>query len=179
MEIQISFLNEDFIAQAFGVAAACCGMSWALFRSRLGMLSAQTAAGLFFTGHYFLIDAVTAALMNLLAAAQAAAAIPLGEHPRFRIVYLALLPLIAGGVWLTWGGGPSAAAALATGLISLARYQTDVLRFRLFMAVALPCWFVHNIWVFSVPGMLSDVFGMTINGAMLWRLLRSGEEGRA
>lgn len=172
MEIDAALFNSDAVAQLFGAAAAACGMSWALFRSRVGMLAAQAGAGLFFAGHFLLIDAVTASAMNLLAAGQAAAAIPLGENPRFRLVYLALLPLIAAGLFFTWSGGPSLAAALATVLISLARYQLDVLKFRFFMAVALPCWFVHNVWVFSVPGMMSDIFGMTINGVMLWRVLR-------
>lgn len=169
MEILSTDAYEVIIAQALGVAAAVCGMGWAFFRSRAGMLAAQTACGVFFTGHFLAIGADTAAAMNLLAAAQAAAALPLGKQPSFRFVYLALLPVIAFAVWLTWGGGPSLAAAAGTALISLARYQLDVLRFRLFMAIALPCWFVHNIWVLSIPGMLSDVAGMTINGVMLWR----------
>lgn len=172
MEIfgQISVI--DLTAQISGVFAAASGMTWAMFRSRTGMLATQAAAGFFFAIHYFLIGATTAAAMNILAGAQAGAAIPLGENPRFRVVYVALLPLIAIGVVLTWSGGPSAAAAAATVLISLARYQTAVIPFRWFMAAALPCWFIHNIWVFSVPGMLSDVCGMTVNAAMLWRALR-------
>lgn len=169
MEIIASDVYEVFVAQALGVAAAACGMGWALFRSRAGMLAAQACCGVLFAGHFWVIAADTAAVMNLLAAAQAAAAIPLGRKPRFRLIYLGLLPVIAAGVWLTWGGGPSLAAAAGTALISLARYQVDVRRFRIFMAVALPCWFVHNVWVFSIPGMLSDVTGMTINGVMLWR----------
>lgn len=169
MEIFSTDAYEVFIAQSLGVAAAACGMGWAFFRSRAGMLATQAACGVFFTGHFLAIGADTAAVMNLLAAAQAAAAIPLGKRPGFRLVYLALLPVLAIGVWLTWGGGPSLAAAAGTALISLARYQVDVPRFRLFMAVALPCWFVHNVWVFSVPGMLSDIVGMTVNGVMLWR----------
>ncbi len=38
------------------------------------------------------------------------------------------------------------------------------------MGMALPCWFVHNALIGSVPGMISDVVGMTINGVMLARL---------
>lgn len=174
MEIFISNAHELILAQALGVAAAACGMGWALFRGRAGMLAAQACCGGFFAGHFWLIGATTGAAMNVLAAAQAVAAIPLGERPGFRLVYVTLLPVIAVGVWLTWDGGPSLAAAAGTALVSLARYQVSVLRVRVFMAAALPCWFIHNVWVFSIPGMLSDVTGMTINGVMLWRLLRSG-----
>jgi hypothetical protein len=169
MEIMPSDAYEVFIAQAFGVAAAACGMGWPLFRGRVGMLATQACCGAFFTVHFLAIGADTAAVMNALAAAQAAAAIPLGERPGFRYAYLALLPVIAVGVWLTWAGGPSLAAAAGTVLVSVARYQVNVRRFRLFMAIALPCWFVHNLWVFSIPGMLSDVTGMIINTWMLRR----------
>lgn len=174
MEIIQSEVYEVIVAQALGVAAAACGMGWALFRSRVGMLATQACCGAFFAGHFLAIGADTAAVMNGLAAAQAAAAIPLGERPGFRLAYLALLPAIAVGVWLTWAGGPSLAAAAGTALVSLARYQVDVRRFRLFMALALPCWFVHNLWVLSIPGMLSDVTGMAINALMLRRDWRAG-----
>lgn len=180
MEIIHSDAYEVIIAQSLGVAAAACGMSWALFPSRIGMLATQACCGAFFACHFLAIGADTAAVMNGLAAAQAAAAIPLGEQPRFRLAYLALLPVIAIGVWLTWAGGPSLAAAAGTALVSLARYQVDVRRFRLFMALALPCWFIHNLWVFSIPGMLSDVTGMTINALMLrrdWRARSSVQSG--
>lgn len=160
-------------AQLAGAGGALCGMIWALFRTRTTMLAAQCGAAGLFALHYLLIGADTGAAMNLLAALQAAAAIPLGRRPRFRLVYLLLLPAIAAGLVMTWNGGPSVAAAAATALLSLARYQIALLPFRCFMAVALPCWFVHNCWVMSVPGMMSDVVGMTINGVMLWRLLRA------
>lgn len=180
MEIIDVDAYEVIIAQALGVAAAACGMGWALFRSRVGMLATQACCGAFFAGHFLAIGADTAAVMNGLAAAQAAAAIPLGERRRFRLAYLALLPVIAIGVWLTWAGGPSLAAAAGTALVSLARYQVDVRWFRFFMALALPCWFIHNLWVFSIPGMLSDVTGMTINALMLrrdWRARSSVQSG--
>jgi len=160
------------LAQGIGLAGTACGMSWPLFRSRLGLLLGQLATNLCFALHYALLGAGTGCAMNLLAAAQVAAAVPLGTRPGFRLVYLAVLPVIAAGVALTWNGVPSAFAALGFGFVSLARYQTAVRPFRLAMAAAIPCWFGHNLLVGSVPGMLSDVVGMTLNLAMLARLRR-------
>ncbi len=160
------------LAQGIGLAGSAGGMCWPLFRSRLGMLLAQLATNLCFALHYALLDAGTGCAMNLLAAAQVGAAIPLGTRPGFRLVYLAVLPFIAAGVALTWNGLPSAFAAAGFALVSVARYQLDVWRFRLIMAVALPFWFGHNVLVASVPGMLSDVVGMALNLAMLVRLRR-------
>ncbi|PWC54553.1 YgjV family protein [Azospirillum sp. TSO22-1] len=164
------------LAQGIGLAGTACGMSWPLFRSRLGMLLAQFATNLFFALHYGLLGAETGCAMNLLAAAQVAAAVPLGTRPGFRLVYLAVLPFIVAGVVLTWEGLPSLFAAMGFGVVSLARYQTAVRPFRLIMAVALPCWFAHNLMVGSLPGMLSDVVGMTLNLAMLVRPHRPAME---
>jgi len=156
------------LAQGLGLAGAVFGMAWPLFRDRFGMLMGQLAVNLCFALHYALLAAAQ------VAAAQVAAAIPLGTRPGFRLVYLAVLPFIAAGVALTWNGVPSAFAALGFGFVSLARYQTEVRRFRVAMAVAFPCWLSHNLLVSSVPGVLSDVVGMTLNLVMLARLLRPG-----
>lgn len=161
------------LATLVGFAGTACGMLWPVFRSRTGMLAAQTGAGTCFALHFLMIGAHTGAFMNLLAALQAAAAIPLGEDRRFRLVYLALLPVIFGGLLATWNGVPSLMAALATAVLSLARYQRAVVPFRALMAVALPCWFAHNYLVGSIPAMISDISGMTINGAMLISSLRA------
>lgn len=161
------------LAQGIGLAGTACGMSWPLFRSRLGMLLAQLATNLCFAVHYALLGAETGCVMNLLAALQVLAAVPLGARPGFRAVYLGVLPFIAVGVALTWEGVPSLFAALGFGFVSVARYQTAVRPFRLVMAAALPCWFGHNLLVGSLPGMLSDVVGMTLNGVMLLRVRRA------
>lgn len=161
------------LAQGIGLAGTAFGMSWPLFRSRLGMLLAQLATNLCFALHYALLGAGTGCAMNLLAATQAAAAVPLGARPGFRLVYLGVLPVVAAGVALTWNGAPSVFAAAGFALVSLARYQTEVRPFRLAMAAAIPCWFGHNLLVASVPGMLSDVVGMALNLAMLVRLRRA------
>jgi len=154
-------------------------MGWALLRGRVAMLAVQLAASLLFALHFALLGALTGSLMNVLATVQAAAAIPLGTRPGFRFVYLAVLPLIAAGLVATWQGVPSAFAAAGLSFVSLGRYQTDVRLFRLCMALALPCWFGHNVLVMSVPGMLSDVCAMAINAVMLARMGWAGRAARA
>lgn len=158
--------------QAIGLLGTVGGIAWPLFRRRSGMLVAQAAASFCFTVHYTLIGAVTAGFMNLLSSLQAAVALPLGERPEFRKLYLAILPVIAVALAVTWNGLPSAFAAGGTTMISLARYQTDVVRLRLLMLCAMPLWFAHNALVGSVPGMISDICGLLINLAWLFRHTR-------
>lgn len=160
-------------ADALGALGTLFGATWSLFRTRKGMLVAQLMIGVFFSLHYLLIGAYTGALMNGLAALQALAAIPLGTRPEFRKVYVLTLPLIAAGLWLTWTGPPSLFAALGMTFVSIARYQTDGLRFRLFMMPAIPSWAVHNWMVWSVPGLISDAFGLLFNVMNTVRDLRA------
>lgn len=171
--------SAELLAPIVGFAGTAAGMGWALFRGRVAMLAVQLAASVLFALHFALLGAATGSLMNVLAAVQAAAAIPLGTRPGFRYVYLAVLPLIATGLAATWHGVPSAFAAAGLAFVSLGRYQTDVRLFRLCMAVALPCWFGHNLLVMSVPGMLSDVSATVINAVMLARMGWAGKTARA
>lgn len=158
-------------AQIIGYLGTVSAMLWPVFHGRVALLLAQLVPSLFFMVHFWLLGGVTGAALNLLAVLQGVAAIPLGTRPNFRVAYLLILPVIAGLMAMTWNGWPSLFAALAMTLVSVARYQTGVLRFRLFMALALPCWFTHSVLLGSVPGMLADVVGMTVN---LWMLARSG-----
>lgn len=162
------------LAQAIGCFGTLGGMIWPFCRGRVTILSVQLATALCFSLHMALLGAPTGAALNLLGALQVAAAIPLGTRPNFRAVYLMLLPVIALLMAVTWTGLPSLFAALAMLFMSVGRYQTDILRLRRFMLLALPCWLVHNTLVGSLPAMLSDGVGITVN---LWMLARAGAFG--
>ncbi len=153
------------VAQLVGLCGMLGGMLWPFFRSRRAMLLVQLVPCLGFALHFALVGAPTAAALNGLAALQVLAALALGTWPASRLVYLLILPVMAA----TWTGLPSVFAAAGMALISLARYQTRVAVFRGTMLVALPCWFVHNFLVGSIPGMISDLTGMAVNA---WMLLR-------
>lgn len=156
-------------AQLVGLCGMLGGMLWPFFRTRRAMLLVQLVPCLGFALHFSLVGAPTAAALNGLAALQVLAALALGTWPAFRLVYLLILPVIAAVMAVTWTGLPSVFAAAGMALISLARYQTRVAVFRGTMLVALPCWFVHNCLVGSIPGMVSDLTGVAVNA---WMLLR-------
>lgn len=167
--------TDDMTALLLGLAGVLLNILWPLRRGRRVMLLIQALAGLCFAAHYAMIGARTGSLMNGLAALQALAAIPLGTRPGFRTVYLLTLPAIALGLALTWMGWPSACAALGMAGISLGRYQTRVLPFRVILLATIPCWVGHNILVGSLPGLLSDTL-VTISSIVglrrYWKELR-------
>lgn len=164
------------LATVIGLSGAALGVCWPLMRTRAGMLGAQLAGGCCFVVHFALIAAWTAASINVLAAFQAAAAIPLGNRPGFRLIYIATVPLIAIAVAATWHGLPSAFAGLSVLMISIARYQLDVIRFRQMMLIGMALWLAHDLLVWSVPGMLSDLFSIM---SIVWMLIWNSDRSRS
>jgi len=160
------------LASAFGVAGLVLGAVWPLFPTRTGMLAAQAGVAAAFTGHYALMGATTGSILNALIAAQALAAIPLGRDPRFRLVYLAMLPAIALVLALTWAGTTSLLSSLATALMSLARWQTRQLPFRLMMLTASPVWGLHDWIIGSLPGIIASTLTVSASLYGLWRVRR-------
>ena len=159
-------------ATLLGFAGIALNFLWPLLQGRRSMLAVQVLSGSCFVGHYALLGAATGSVMNLLAVIQALVAIPLGQRPGFRHLYLLTLPFIAVGVVLSWMGWPSLWAALAMTGTSIGRYQTRVLYFRLILLASIPCWTAHNWLVGSVPGLLSDLLVSTAGVIGLWRMHR-------
>lgn len=141
---------------------------WPFFRGRRAMLAAQAAGAFLFGLHYILVEAFTGSVMATLGGAQALLAIPLGTRPGFRRVYIGMLPIIAVGLALTWRGPASAFAALAMTIVSLGRYQTDILWFRGLLIACVPMWMGHNLIVGSIPGLSSDVLSIAGGTYMFW-----------
>ena len=158
------------LANVLGAGGVLCNFAWPLFGRRGGMLAAQATACAFFTAHFTLIGATTGATMTTLAGLQALAAIPLGTRPGFRAVYIAILPVIATVMLLSWHGLPSLFAALGLALTSVGRYQLEAKRFRTLILTSIPAWSFHNVLVGSVPGLCSDALTL-VSG--LWMLAQA------
>jgi hypothetical protein len=169
-------LETSMAAALAGAGGVALNFAWPVFRGRVAMLAVQAIACVFFATHYTLIGAATGALMTVLAGLQALAAIPLGERPGFRLVYLATLPLIAGGLAASWHGSASVFAALGLVLVSLGRYQLGTVPFRILILCSIPCWTGHNLLTGSVPGLISDAGVLSVG---LWSLRREWSEIRA
>jgi hypothetical protein len=170
----VQFLGQEQtpLALAMGLSGVALNVLWPQVKGRATMLAIQAVSGVCFLAHYALIGATTGSLMNLLAALQALAAIPLGTRPGFRVVYLLTLPAIALALAFSWTGWPSVMAALGMAGIALGRYQLSVLPFRIILMVTIPFWVAHNLGVGSLPGLLSDTLVTASSGVGLWRVLR-------
>ena len=164
--------DTGLLPNALGLLGVVCNIGWPFFRHRSAMLWGQTVGFSAFTAHFLLLGANTGALMSALGGVQAILAVPLGRSARFRMLYLAVLPVIAGAVALTWMGLPSVFSGTAMAIISVGRYQLDVVRFRVLMLVCIPFWSAHNVLVGSIPGLISDAFSFAAGAWMLWVTVR-------
>ncbi|HEV7371772.1 YgjV family protein [Arenibaculum sp.] len=158
----------DPLASLFGVIGMACLVSWPLFRSRTGMLTAQLGIAFGLGFHYLLLGAHTAAIMQALSFAQVLAAIPLGRRPGLYAFYLALIPVIATAAALTWSGAPSFFSAAGLAFITLGRMQTNTTALRVLMLCAGPFWMTHDWMVGSLPAFAADIASFSIG---LWRVL--------
>lgn len=159
-------------ANIVGGISALLGAMWPLLKTRRGMLWAQAAIHIGMSAHFFLLGAMSGSLMNALGFGQTLAAIPLGNKPGFKIVYIAYLPVIAAAAIFTWSGPMSLFAAGGLAGMSLARYQTDVLKFRILMLGAILSWTIYDVWVVSLPALILDAISLGISIVMIRREYR-------
>lgn len=156
-------------ANAFGLFAAVLGAVWPIFKTREQMLWCQAIIHAAMATHFFLLGAPVGSLMNALGLGQTLAAIPLGTRPGFKKVYIAYLPIIAAGMAYTWNGYESLLPALALTILSLARYQTNVMRFRVMILGTILSWLAYDMIVMSIPGLVLDAGSLAMSIAMIRR----------
>lgn len=178
MDAIFDILAAHPLANAIGAFAAVLGAAWPIFKTRTVMLWLHAVIHVAMCAHFFLLGALSGSLMNALGLGQTLAAIPLGTRPGFRKIYIAYLPLIAAGAVYTWDGYVSIFAAGGLALMSLARYQTDVMKFRVLMIAAICSWATYDTLVQSIPALTLDAATLVMSFAMIRRERRLIRERR-
>ncbi|WP_268247390.1 YgjV family protein [Litchfieldella qijiaojingensis] len=137
------------------------------------MLAGQVVACALMLTHFALLEAETGAAVMGVAGLQAALAIPLGTHPRFKYIYLAsllLTPLVSA---VTWHRLPSVFSSLALMIVCVANFQLDQVRQRAILIGAIFAWIAHNFLVASVPGLVSNSLALAVSTHMLFRTIKA------
>jgi len=131
------------------------------------MLTTYIANNLAFMLHYALLDQWTAVSMNGILAVQTVVAMRLVTSPHLRLVYYALMPVLAFVSLITWQGVPSLLAGAAAALSTLGRMQTNDGSLRLWLLASAPFWMAHDVVVGSLPGQVADILSMTSGAAII------------
>jgi hypothetical protein len=102
MERMLAVTAHNPVAAGAGVIAMLCLATWPLFRTRWTMLMTYMGNNVAFVVHYALLGQWTAVAMNGLMGVQTVVAILLIRLPRLRLVYYALMPVLALASLVTW-----------------------------------------------------------------------------
>jgi len=148
------------LSTAFGVLGVIANASWPLIKHRKFLLCGQVLACGFMFTHFWLMEAITGAVVMATAGIQASLAIPLESHPKFKSIYLASLLLTPFVVWLSWHGLPSVFSTLALVFFSLGNLQINTKRLRILLLICLFCWIGHSLLISSYPALVSNLIAL-------------------
>lgn len=172
-------IPEISAAMLFGVAGVCFGAIWALFRSKKAIIATQALCSASFITHYLLIGAVSGASMSSLSLSQS---LMIGLWRRSRVMtvlYWSTLPAMMVLTALTWNGPASLASGLGLTLAACGRWQTSVLRLRLFFVAGALAWIVHDTLVGSPFGCTANIVNLCFNLWAIRAMLRERREAMA
>ena len=167
-------------ANALGYAGVLTNLIWPTPTQRTHMLAGQVTACMLMLTHFALLNAYSGAWIMGTAGLQALLAIPLGQSPKFKTLYLLSLPLTPVICVLTWQGPQSVFSSLALVLVCMANMQLSPIRQRLWLVTAIFAWITHKLLIASTPALISNALSLGISTWMLikiWRLQPQRVEG--
>jgi hypothetical protein len=148
------------LSTAFGILGVIANVLWPLIRRRRFLLLGQVSACIFMFAHFWLLGAHTGAALMATAGLQAALAIPLETHPKFRSVYLVSLLLTPLVSWFTWHGLPSFLSIFALVFFCVGNLQVNTKHLRILLLCCLLCWVGHNLIISSYPALISNFLAL-------------------
>lgn len=166
-------MTHSLISAAFGYAGLIANLMWPMFTKRTYLLAGQVIACLLMLTHFALLGANSGAWIMGIAGTQALLAIPLGQSPKFKRIYLASLTLTPVVCILTWQGSQSVYSSLALAIVCIANFQLNQLFQRLWLINAIFAWIAHNALIASKPALMSNVLALAISTWMLFKTWRS------
>lgn len=157
------------LSTVFGAVGVITNTLWPLIKQRKLLLSGQILACIFMGIHFLLLNAYTGAAVMFVAGFQAALAIPLENHPKFKTTYLVSLLLTPVVCWYTWQGYPSLFSSLALIFFCIGNLQINTKHLRIFLILCIFGWVGHNVLISSYPALVSNILALA---ASLYGLVR-------
>lgn len=156
-------MEYQYIVQAVGFSAVIFALVVYQSNNRQYMLALATVAACLFASHYFLLGAMTGAVMNLIGAARSFVFMHVKPRKSNRWVLYLFLGAAIVATAATWHGPISLLALAGTGCSAVASWQRNPRLIRRF-ALATPFpWFVYAILTGSIAGMVVEMMSLTSN----------------
>jgi uncharacterized membrane protein len=156
-------------AQAAGLFAMICLVSWPLFKTRSSILLVQLGIGLGFAAHFALLGVWAASAVSALGATQTVAAYFAGQgRAAERTGYILIVAMIAAGFYF-WSGPSTALAVAGMVLVSLGRMQLDQTALRILLMAGSAIWAAHDFSIGSHIAFTADVLSFAMGAVMLFK----------
>jgi hypothetical protein len=150
-------MTLNLIAQLVGIVAVIFSLLIFQQNKRLVMLQLATTAAFLYTIHFFMLGALTGAMMNLIGAGRCYVFYKVTPNKHNEWILWAFLGLSAAATIATWQG-PISLLALAGSVCSgIASWKKEPRTIRRFALSAPPLWFTYNAISGSYPGMFIEI----------------------
>ncbi len=160
----------NWTAQIIGAAGSLCAIVSAQFKRRKHLMLMQLLSCVFLILHYTMLGALTGAVsggISLLRVLLFSANRSWAKKP---VCLWSVLLLCTLNVAITWHGVASLLAGIASCCTTLALWNKDMQRTRLWFLADAPCWLVYNILVHSLSGIIAEVIAMISYSIAIVRL---------
>ena len=167
-------MTTEFIAQGIGIVAAAISISSFQFKNNKTLFILRAIASILFALNYFLIEAYTASLLNAINIICMLLMV-YGERHRYIAIPISLCAMYVAAVVFTYEDVLSIFLLIAQFAVVLSLWTADGLKIRLAqLFIASPIWLVNNIIVFTIGGIVTEVFAIV---SVIVSIIRFGFKG--
>lgn len=167
-------MSPEITAQAVGIIAAVISISSFQFKNNKMLFILRAISSILFALNYFLIGAFTAAIINAINIVCMLLMV-YGERHRYIAIPIGLSATYIVSVFFTYEGILSILLLVAQLACVISMWTADGLKIRLVqLFVASPIWLINNIIVFTIGGIVTEVFAII---SVIVSIVRYGFKG--
>ncbi len=167
-------MSIQIISQGIGIVAAAISISSFQFKNNKTLFILRAIASVLFAVNYFLIEAFTAAILNAINIVCMVLMV-YGERHRYIAIPVSLSAMYIIAVFFTYDGILSILLLMAQLACVISMWTADGLKIRLVqLFVSSPIWLINNIIVFTIGGIVTEVFAIV---SVIISIFRYGFKG--
>ena len=164
----------EIIAQGIGIVAAAISISSFQFKNNKILFILRAIASILFALNYFLIGAITAAILNAINILCMVSML-YGERHRHLAIPIGLCAIYVISVILTYEGILSILLLIAQLSCVISMWTADGLKIRIVqLFISSPIWLINNIIVFTIGGIVTEIFAIA---SVIVSIIRFGFKG--
>ena len=162
-------MSEEQIAQWFSIVASVFIVFGYFSISDVRAKLILIVGCVLFAIHFYMLGAMTAMIINVVNIFRISLSIKFHKSQEIFILFIVLYLFVAVVTYDSWIDLLPVMASV-TGCIAM--FLFSGISFRLISVIGTVCWLVHNIYVFSIGGITTELFVLMAHMATIYRLIR-------